>query len=102
MILQYNPSYIAAKTVTLQDQDAQEKIKKFNCEDLLQFVTGSRYEPPIGFPTHPKLTFLHDKTKFPSAHTCALSLSMPVGLTYQVLAYRLSLALINGTTFSFI
>ena len=70
------------------------------CGDILQFVTGSHAEPPMGFPNQPKVQFVHDSDRYPSASTCSLVLYLPTGINFEQLAERMLVSLANGATFS--
>ena len=62
--------------------------------DILQFTTGLREVPPLGFDPTPKVTFLHESdsvfgsnrtlTFFAQANTCVNTLRLPVHLRGQV------------------
>lgn len=49
---------------------------KISLETVLVFFTGADSVPPLGYPT----AFLrfHDDSDFPTASTCAISLTLPI------------------------
>lgn len=66
--------------------------------NILSFVTGADHEPPLGFPTSPNITFIHEKdSKYPKANTCSLTLYLPVGETdFDNFVVDMDYAIING------
>ena len=52
-----------------------EKIKP---EDVLQFVTGSRYEPLLGFGMKPSISYKPHVMFMPTSSTCTNTLYLPL------------------------
>ena len=51
---------------------------KITTEDILEFATGSRYEPVLGFKLKPTINFQPHPQWLPTASTCANQLYLPV------------------------
>uniref|UniRef100_A0A672GPK1 HECT domain-containing protein n=1 Tax=Salarias fasciatus TaxID=181472 RepID=A0A672GPK1_SALFA len=55
--------------------------------NILVFATGLEKIPATGFTPQPELNFIHQEmehsSRFPKANTCSLTLSIPVGLSYE-------------------
>ena len=51
---------------------------KITPEDILEFATGSRYEPVLGFKLKPTINFQPHPQWLPTASTCANQLYLPV------------------------
>lgn len=71
--------------------------------DILVFATGADSEPPLGFPVKPKILFLHDnKSKFPTANTCALQLKLPtLHMQYDDFKLNMNFGIGNAKSFGF-
>uniref|UniRef100_A0A672H2K4 HECT domain-containing protein n=1 Tax=Salarias fasciatus TaxID=181472 RepID=A0A672H2K4_SALFA len=58
-----------------------------NRRRILVFATGLEKIPATGFTPQPELNFIHQEmehsSRFPKANTCSLTLSIPVGLSYE-------------------
>jgi len=51
---------------------------KITPEDILEFATGSRYEPVLGFKMKPTITFRPHEHWMPTASTCANQMYLPI------------------------
>ena len=75
--------------------------QKLQLSDILAFVSGVNSLPPLGFPTNPVILFSNDASRLlPTASTCALSLTLSVGLVqYDVFKKNMDLAVLNAFEF---
>eukprot|EP00731_Ephydatia_muelleri_P016024 Em0009g448a len=50
-------------------------------EKVLQFTTGSRSIPPLGFDSSPTINFCHDPAvTLPTSNTCSMSITLPTAI----------------------
>ena len=50
-------------------------------EKVLQFTTGSRSIPPLGFDSSPTINFCHDPAvTLPMSNTCSMSITLPTAI----------------------
>ena len=62
-------------------EDGSGDFLELVLEDLLSFVTGADYPPPLGFPSSPEIVFTDDSLHLlPKASTCTLTLYLSVNL----------------------
>ena len=68
---------------------------------VLAFVTGADCIPPLGFDTEPTILFSGDKNRLlPVASTCALSLTLSIGLVeYGTFQKNMDMAVLNAYEF---
>ena len=68
---------------------------------MLSFVTGADAIPPLGFLTSPTILFSKDKNRLlPVSSTCALSLTLSLGLSdYDLFKDNMDMAILNGYEF---
>lgn len=71
-------------------------------EDILVFATGADKIPPLGFPSKPKLCFLHDEQHlYPRGNTCGLILYLPVvHRNYDSFKYNMDFGILNANAFA--
>lgn len=74
-------------TVTADGKVYTEAGLKVSQEHMLIFFTGTDREPPLGFPKHPQLIFLHTGI-LATASTCDLILRIPTVFHNNYLAFR--------------
>lgn len=64
---------------------AEGETDGFTLEMIMEFATGASTVPPLGFPHHPEIEFLHQDGKiFPEANTCLIILRLPIHTDYEM------------------
>ena len=66
--------------------------------DILKFVTATTEVPPMGFMPNPTIHFSSEST-FPIASTCANTLTLPLGLSYDTFRYNVAFGIQNSPGF---
>ncbi len=71
----------------------------FTLEDIILFVTGMPYAPPMGFTPRPSVQFTI-VSKFPTANTCANVLYLPLlHTTLEELSWHVCFGIQNSGGF---
>ena len=72
-----------------------------NLPQILAFVTGADCIPPLGFDINPTILFSSDRSRLlPVASTCALTLTLSVGLAeYDAFQKNMDMAVLNAYEF---
>ena len=72
-----------------------------NLPQILAFVTGADCIPPLGFDINPAILFSSDRNRLlPVASTCALTLTLSVGLAeYDAFQKNMDMAVLNAYEF---
>ena len=72
--------------------------------DLLSFVTGADYPPPLGFSASPDIEFTDDSLHIlPKASTCTLTLYLSLHLTdYEKFKHAFDTSLISAHGFGLV
>ncbi|XP_032363460.1 G2/M phase-specific E3 ubiquitin-protein ligase [Etheostoma spectabile] len=69
-------------------------------EKVLEFTSGASTVPPLGFPHHPQIQFLHEGNRiFPEANTCALVLCLLLHSSYEAFKQYMMEGILQAPTF---
>uniref|UniRef100_A0A671XEA4 HECT domain-containing protein n=1 Tax=Sparus aurata TaxID=8175 RepID=A0A671XEA4_SPAAU len=72
-------------------------------EQMLIFASGIDCIPPLGFPNHPTIQFLHDSNGyrriFPEANTCEVILRLPLHPSYSIFTEYMESGILQSPTF---
>ena len=85
----------------VQAESTTGQTEKFNIKlsHILAFTTGNTTIPPMGFSPTPNINF-HEKSVFPTANTCANTLSLSLlNETYATFKYNFCLGITNAIGF---
>ena len=82
-------------------QDFGREGISVSLKQILAFATGADAIPPLGFPHSPVILFSKDRKRLlPVSSTCALSLTLSLGLMeYVIFKYNMDTAILNAYEF---
>ncbi|XP_078811933.1 uncharacterized protein LOC105357912 [Oryzias latipes] len=84
--------------------EVDEGSRPVTLGQILVFASGTDTIPPLGFPTRPKLVFLHWEGVpriFPEANTCDVTLRLPLHSSYSAFVEHMESGIIQSPTFGF-
>lgn len=80
-----------------------EGTRPVTLEQMLIFASGIDCIPPLGFPNHPTIQFLHDSNGyrriFPEANTCEVLLRLPLHPSYSIFTEYMESGILQSPTF---
>ncbi|XP_033099822.1 G2/M phase-specific E3 ubiquitin-protein ligase-like [Anneissia japonica] len=80
--------------------DAEEEEAQCTCKDILVFASGASSIPIIGFSDQPKIEFLNDDARFPTANTCSIILRLPTKFEeYNEFRDAMDFGILNAQSF---
>ncbi|XP_016099228.1 uncharacterized protein [Sinocyclocheilus grahami] len=81
--------------------DTQEgECNAVTLEMIMEFATGAYTVPPLGFPHHPQIEFLHQDGKFfPEANTCLIVLRLPIHTEYEMFKKHMTEGIVQSPSF---
>lgn len=83
-----------------------EGTRPVTLEQMLIFASGIDCIPPLGFPNHPTIQFLHDSNGyrriFPEANTCEVILRLPLHPSYSIFTEYMESGILQSPTFGLI
>lgn len=83
-----------------------EGTRPVTLEQMLFFASGIDCIPPLGFPNHPTIQFLHDSNGyrriFPEANTCEVILRLPLHPSYSIFTEYMESGILQSPTFGLI
>ena len=97
IILHINFVYTDAQgSVEIKTPDEGELLRlKLTLSDVLMFVTGAPFEPPLGFTPQPSIQF-HSPV-FPKANTCINKLYLPLQeMDFELFKYNMISGILNS------
>lgn len=69
-------------------------------EMVLEFASEASAVPPLGFPHHPQIQFLHEANKiFPEANSCLIILCLPIHTEYETFKRYMTEEILQAPTF---
>ncbi len=79
---------------------AEGECTAVTLEMIMEFATGASTVPPLGFPHHPQLEFLHQDGKiFPEANTCLIVLRLPIHTEYEMFKKHMTEGIVQSPGF---
>ena len=76
-----------------------DELFEITLDMIVQFATGIKEEPPLGFYTRPSLSF-KEELCFPEANTCLNQLYIPTKITsFEKFKYNMAYAIANTEGF---
>ncbi|KAL7408084.1 hypothetical protein ABVT39_018006 [Epinephelus coioides] len=86
--------------------EVDEGTRPVTLEQMLIFASGIDCIPPLGFPNHPTIEFLHDSNGnrriFPEANTCEVILRLPLHPSYSIFMEYMESGILQSPTFGLI
>ena len=79
--------YIVPITCFVADEEMMGKSKANLC-DILQFITGLRSIPPLGFSKKITILFLDSSKVLPEVSTCFYNLYLPVSISMKEIFFE--------------